>query len=148
MAGTNALGGAVTVQQVTAAVTAAVAEVVDSVVATVYVPNKAMILDVILTTTDMDTGASLAFDVGDATGPASADDGRFLAAVSGQAAASFRASVMAAADGLLLAPYTYRGLKGTDDSQVEQAIQCTIETAAATGVAGTVTLTVIYAATV
>jgi hypothetical protein len=148
MAGTNALGGYVVAQQVSAAVTAAVAEVVDSVVATVYVPNKAMILDVILTVTDMDDGAALLFDVGDSSGPETADDDRFLAAVSGQAAGSFRASVMAAADGLLLAPYTYRGLKGTDDSQIEQAIECTINTAAATGVAGTVTMTVIYVATV
>jgi hypothetical protein len=148
MAGTNALGGYVVAQQVSAAVTAAVAEVVDSVVATVYVPNTAMILDVILTVTDMDDGSALLFDVGDSSGPETADDDRFLAAVSGQAAGSFRASVMAAADGLLLAPYTYRGLKGTDDSQIEQAIECTINTAAATGVAGTVTMTVIYVATV
>jgi hypothetical protein len=148
MAGTNALGGYVVAQQVSAAVTAAVAEVVDSVVATVYVPNTAMILDVILTVTDMDDGSALLFDVGDSSGPETADDDRFLAAVSGQAAGSFRASVMAAADGLLLAPYTYRGLKGTDDSQTEQAIECTINTAAATGVAGTVTMTVIYVATV
>jgi len=143
MAGTNALGGVVVAQTVTAAVTAAVAAVVDSVVATVYVPNNCTILDVILTVTDMDTGATLAFDVGDSSGPATSDDDRFIAAFSGQAAGSIRASDSA---GLLEGVYQYSHTKGTDDSQTEQAIECTIQAAATTGVAGTVVMTVIHTA--
>ena len=140
--GNNALGGYVVAQTVIASVTAAVAEVVDSVLATVYVPNNATILDVILTVTDMDTGGTtLTLDVGDSSGPATADDDRFIAAFAGSAAGSIRASDSA---GLLEGVYTYRGLKGTDDSQTEQAIECTIKAAATTGAAGTVTMTVIH----
>jgi len=140
MAGTAPIGGFVVAQTVVAAVTAA-QTAVDTVLATINVPNKATILDVILTVTDMDTGAAMLVDVGDASGPATADDDRFIAAFSAQAAGSIRASDSA---GLLEGVYTYRGLKGTDDSQTEQAIQCTVNTAAATGVAGTVTMTVIH----
>ena len=147
MAGTHALGGAVVAQKQTVACTIAQVEAANAVLATVYVPNSCTILDVILTVTDMDSSTGLLLDVGDSSGPATADDNRFLAGVSGQAAASFRASVMAAADGLLLAPYDYRGLKGTDDSQIEQGIEVTVNTVATTGVAGSLTLTVIYFAT-
>lgn len=140
MAGTNPLGGYVVAQTVVAAVTAA-QTAVNTVLATVYVPNNATILDVILTVTDMDSGAGMLVDVGDSSGPATADDNRFIAAFSAQAAGSIRASDSA---GLLEGVYTYRGLKGTDDSQTEQAIECTVNTAAATGVAGTVTMTVVH----
>ena len=141
MPGTHALGGAVTAQTVVAAVTAAGAEVANAVLATIAVPNKATILDVILEVTDMDTGATFAIDVGDASGPATADDNRFIAAFSGQAAGTIRASDSA---GLLEGVYTYRNLAGTDDAQIEQEIEATVQTVAATGVAGTLTLTVIY----
>ena len=136
--GSNALGGYVVAQTVTASVTAAVAEVVDSVLATVYVPNDATILDVILTVTDMDTGGTtLTLDVGDSSGPATANDDRFIAAFAGSGAGSIRASDSA---GLLEGVYTYVN----SDSQNEQAIECTIKAAATTGAAGTVTMTVIH----
>jgi hypothetical protein len=144
MPGTHALGGYVVAQRVSVALLAAEVEVADAVLITIAVPNKALILDVILETTDMDTGATLAFDVGDASGPATADDNRFIAAFSGQAAGSIRASDSA---GLLEGTYVYRNLAGTDDAQIEQEIECTINTVAATGVDGTLTMTVIYANT-
>jgi hypothetical protein len=141
MAGTHALGGHVTVQTVTEAVTAA-QTVINTVLATIYVPNKATILDVILTTTDMDTGTPImTLDVGDAAGPATPDDNRFIDDFAASAAGSIRASDSA---GLLSGTYTYRGLKGTDDSQVEQAIQCTVHTAPTTAAAGTVKMSVSY----
>ena len=89
----------------------------------------------------MDSSTGLLIDVGDASGPATADDNRFIAAFTGQAAGSIRASDSA---GLLEGVYTYRGLKGTDDTQVEQEIEATVKTVATTGAAGTLTITVIY----
>ena len=84
MAGTNALGGYVTAQTVTWTVSSTVAEVVGSTLATIYVPNKATILDVILEVMTLaDDGATLALDVGDSSGPETADDNRFIAAFSG-----------------------------------------------------------------
>lgn len=141
MSGTNALGGIVTAQTVTVACTVAQVEAVDTVLATLNVPNQATILDVILTVTDMDTSTGLLLDVGDASGPETPDDDRFIAAFTGQAAGSIRASDSA---GLLEGVYKYRGLAGTDTAQSEQAIQATVNTAATTGAAGTLTLTVVY----
>ena len=141
MAGTNALGGIVTCQTVVAACTAAQVEAANGVLATIAVPNKATILDVILTVTDMDSSTGLLIDVGDASGPATPDDNRFIAAFTAQAAGSIRASDSA---GLLEGVYTYRNLSGTDDAQVEQEIEATVNTVATTGVAGTLTLSVIY----
>jgi hypothetical protein len=142
MAGTHALGGHVTAQTLSYTHTAAVAAVIHSIIATIYVPNKATILDVILEVVAVgDTGATLEYDVGDASGPATADDNRFIDQFSGQAIANIRASDSA---GLLEGTYTYRGLKGTDDSQLEQGIELTIAAAAATGAIGTGRLTVIY----
>ena len=146
MAGTNALGGAVTAQTVSWTHTAAIAAVVDSIIATIYVPNKATILDVILEVTAVgDTGATLTYDVGDASGPATSDDNRFVTVFSGQATGSIRASDSA---GLLEGTYTYRGLKDTDDNQIEQGIELTIAAAAATGAIATGRLTVIYCSSV
>lgn len=139
--GTQTLGGVVTAQTVVAACTVAQVEAADTVLATINVPNKATILDVILTVTDMDSSTGLLIDVGDSSGPATPDDDRFIAAFSGQAAGSIRASDSA---GLLEGVYTYRNLAGTDDAQTEQAIEATVNTVATTGVAGTLTLTVIY----
>lgn len=139
--GTHALGGHVTAQKIVAACTAAQVEAANGILATVYVPNKATILDVILEVTDMDSSTGLLIDVGDASGPATADDDRFIAAFTGQAAGSIRASDSA---GLLEGTYTYRNLSGTDDAQTEQGIEATVNTVATTGVAGTLTLTVIY----
>ncbi len=139
--GTHALGGHVTAQTVVVTLTATGVEVANAVLATIAVPNKATILDVILTVTDMDSSTGLTIDVGDASGPATSDDNRFIAAFTGQAAGSIRASDSA---GLLEGIYTYRNLSGTDDSQIEQEIEATIAAVATTGVAGTLTLTVIY----
>jgi len=141
MAGTHALGGAVTVQTVTESVSTA-QTVIDTVLATVYVPNKATILDVIVTTTDMDTGTPImTLDVGDSSGPETPDDNRFIDDFAASAAGTIRASD---SDGLLEGTYTYRGLKDTDDNQVEQAIELTVHTAPTTAAAGTVSLTVIH----
>ena len=137
---TATLGGIVTSQTVAAACTVAQVEAVGSVLATITVPNKATILDVIVTTTDMDTGGTtLTIDVGDASGPATPDDDRFIAAFAGSAVLSER---MSDTDGSPV--YTYRNLKGTDDSQVAQEIEATVKAAATTGAVGTFTLTVIY----
>ncbi len=141
MAGTHALGGLVTTQTVVKTLTIANVEAANGVLATIAVPNKATILDVILTVTDMDSSTGLTIDVGDATGPSTADDNRFIAAFTGQAAGSIRASDSA---GLLEGTYTYRNLSGTDDAQVEQEIEATVAAVATTGVAGTLTLTIIY----
>ena len=139
--GIHTLGGIVTAQTVVVACTATQVETANAVLATIAVPNKATILDVILTVTDMDSSTGLLIDVGDASGPATADDNRFIAAFTGQAAGSIRASDSA---GLLEGIYTYRNLAGTDDAQTEQEIEATVGTVATTGVAGTLTLTVVY----
>ena len=143
MAGTHALGGAVTAQTVTWGHTIAQAEAITTVIATIYVPNKATILDVILeVTTISDDGATATLAVGDSSGPATADPDRFISTFSAQATGSIRASDSA---GLLEGTYTYRGLKGTDDSQTEQAIELSFDAAAATGTDdGAGRLTVIY----
>jgi len=142
MAGTHPLGGYITAQILSWTHTAAVAIIDESVIATIAVPNKATILDVILEVTAVgDTGATLVYDVGDASGPATADDDRFIAGFSGQATGSIRASDSA---GLLEGTYTYRNLRGTDDAQIEQEIELTIDTVAATGAIATGRLTIIY----
>lgn len=139
--GTHALGGIVTAQTVVRAVTAA-QTAINTVLASISVPNKATILDVILTVTDMDTSTPImTVDVGDASGPATPDDDRFIAAFAASAAGSIRASDSA---GLLEAPYTYRNLAGTDTAQTEQVIECTVKVAPTTAADGTVTMTVIY----
>ncbi len=144
MAGTHALGGYVTAQRLEWTHTAAVAIVDESVIATIAVPNKAIILDVILEVTAVgDTGATLVYDVGDASGPSTADDDRFILGFSGQAVGNIRASDSA---GLLEGPYAYRNLAGTDDAQIEQEIELTIDTVAATGAIATGVLTIIYIA--
>ena len=131
--GTTALGGHVTAQTVVASVAAA-ANIANAVLASIDVPGDATILDVILTVTDMDTGAAGLVDVGDASGPTVPDDNRFVAAFSMQAAGSIRASDSA---GLLEGIYTY-------STTGEQTIEVTVNTAPATAAAGTVTLTVVY----
>ena len=139
--GTHALGGHVTAQTITVSLAAADSEVADAVLITMAVPNTATILDVILTVDDMDDGATGTIDVGDASGPATADDNRFIDDFTIQAAGSIRASDSA---GLLEGVYTYRNLAGTDDAQIEQEIECTINTVSATGTTGDITMTVIY----
>ncbi len=143
MPGTHALGGYVTAQKVVVALTIADVELANGVLATVSVPNKATILDVILQVTDMDSSTGLDIDVGDASGPSTADDNRFIAAFAGGQGTTgiIRASDSA---GLLEGTYTYRNLAGTDDAQVEQEIEATVQTVATSGVAGTLELTVIY----
>lgn len=138
MAGTSALGGYVMAQTATFAVTAAQAETADAVLGTIYVPNNAIIHDVIMAVTDMDSGATLELDVGDSAGPETPDDNRFIDQFSGQAAGN----IAAAASGNLLEDKVYAYVNS--DAQTEQAIEVTVAAVAATGVAGTITLTVIY----
>jgi len=142
MAATHALGGAVTSQTMSVACTIAQVEAADAVLATMVVPSRATILDVVLTVTDMDSSTGLLIDVGDSAGPATPDDNRFIVAFTGQAAGTIRASDSA---GALEGTYTYRGLKGTDDNLTDnQEIEVTVNTVATTGVAGTLGLTIIY----
>lgn len=133
-----ALGGAVQYAQVTQSLLAAEVEVANAVLCTITVPADAIILDVALTTTDMDTGATLAFDVGDAAGPETPDDGRFIAAFSGQAADTIHS---AWSGNLTEDPIDY-GTLTVSGATVD--IECTIETVAATGVDGTLTVGVYY----
>ena len=128
--GTTALGGYLVAQKLTASVTAAQAGTADAVLATMAIPGDATVVDVLLSVTDMDTGAAGLVDVGDTD-----DDNRFIAAFSIQAAGNHAA----AASGNLLEDQTY-----TYSATGEQEIEVTINTAAGTGAAGTVTLTVIY----
>jgi hypothetical protein len=109
---------------------AADVEAADGVLATVNVPGDATVLDVILEVTDLDSGAGLVIDVGDAS-----DDDRFIAAFSGQAAGAIRASA-----NLLAGVITYA-------ENGDQAIEATVNTVAATGIDGTLTLTVVYVRT-
>lgn len=127
-------------QTATFAVTATQAGTLNAVLGTIYVPNNAIIHDVIMAVTDMDSGATLTLDVGDAAGPATPDDDRFIAAFSGQAAGNHAA----AASGNLLEDKVYAYVKAAATKQNEQAIEVTVKAAAATGVAGTITLTVVY----
>lgn len=128
--GFTALGGLVSTATVVAAQAATDVEVADAVLASVNIPGDARVLDVILEVTDMDSSTGLAIDVGDTD-----DDNRFIAAFSGQAAGAIRASDSA---GLLEGTYLY-------NTTGEQTIEATVQTVATTGVAGTLTLTVIYA---
>lgn len=136
--GTTTLGGIVTAQRMTVTTLAAGYEVADAVIMTMEVPTDAVILDVILETEDNDTGATLAYDVGDAAGPTVPDDDRFITAFSGQAIGSIRASDSA---GLLEGTYAYTA---ASSARLVQNIEVTLETVAATGTDGDVTLTVIY----
>ncbi len=131
---TTMIGGHVVSQTVVAAQTATGVEVANAVLAFIDVPGDARILDVILEVTDMDTSTGLTIDVGDAAGPATPDDNRFIAAFSGQAAGNIRASDSA---GLLEGTYLY-------STTGEQRIEATVAAVATTGAAGTLTLTVIY----
>jgi len=132
--GTTVIGGIVTAQTVVKSLTAANVEEANGVLAEISVPGDARILDVILEVTDMDTGATLEIDVGDAAGPTTPDDNRFIDQFSGQAAGTIRASDSA---GLLEGTYLY-------STTGEQVIQATVAAVAATGAAGTLTLTIIY----
>ena len=136
--GTSALGGYVMAQTATFAVTAAQAETVDAVLGTIYVPNNAIIHDVLVTVTDMDSSTGGLIDVGDSAGPATPDDNRFIAGFSIQAAGSHAA----AGEGNLLVDKVYAYVN--DDAQTEQGIEITVNTVATTGVAGTITMTVVY----
>ncbi len=142
--GTSALGGYVVAQTATFAVTAAQAGTADAVLGTIYVPNNAIIHDVIVQATDMDSNGAPAhaIDVGDSAGPATPDDNRFVAALATGAGGANHA---AAASGNLLEDIVYQYVNdATNYPQNEQAIEITNQTAAATGAAGTITLTVIY----
>lgn len=137
--GMTAIGGFLCAQTVSAAVTAA-QTAINTVLATLAVPGDASIVEIILTSTDLDTNGSpaITLDVGDASGPETPDDDRFIAASTvAQAGGTQRASTNGGTNGLLNPIYTY-------STTGEQEIEVTVKAAAATGAAGTVTLTVIY----
>ena len=136
--GTSALGGYVMAQTATFACTAAQVETANAVLGTIYVPNNAIIHDVLVTVTDMDSSTGGLIDVGDSAGPATPDDNRFIAGFSIQAAGS----IAAAGEGNLLVDKVYAYVN--DDAQTEQGIEITVNTVATTGVAGTITMTVVY----
>ncbi len=136
--GTTTLGGIVVAQRMAVACTIAQVEAADAVLVTMEVPTDAVILEVILEVTDMDSSTGLLIDVGDAAGPTVPDDNRFVAAFTGQAAGAVRAGIAA---GLLEAPYAYTA---ASSARLVQNIEVTVNTVATTGVAGTVTLTVMY----
>jgi len=123
--GTTALGGYMTAQKITKSLLAADYEVADAVLISISVPGDATIVDVVVSTDDNDTGATLAYDVGDVSGPTVPDDNRFIAAFSGQAAGILHANV---AGGLLDESFTY-----THSGTVESVVELTIQTVAATG---------------
>ena len=131
--GTTALGGYLVAQKITESVLAA-EFVADAVLISMTVPGDATIVDVIVETTDCDTGATLTYDVGDSAGPTVPDDDRFIAAFSGQAAGILHANV---AGGLLDSSHTY-------SNTGETTVELTCKAGAATGVDGTVSLEVIY----
>ena len=129
--GTTMLGGFLTIQKITAAITAAQVETANAVLTKVTVPGDALIHDVIIEVTDMDDGATGTIDVGDSAGPTVPDDDRFIAALSIQAAGNARA---AKASGLLEdLPYQY-------STTGEQDIEVTVKAVAATGADGTLSL--------
>lgn len=134
--GTSALGGYLTAQKIVVAQLATDVEVANGILASISVPGDATIVDVILTVTDMDSSTGLLIDVGDVSGPAVPDDNRFIAALSGQAAGTLHGNL---AGGLLDASFTY-----ANTGTVESVIEATVNTVATTGVAGTLTLEVIY----
>ena len=134
-----AIGGLVIYEQVTVSLLAATVETADATLASITVPADAVILDVVLSVTDMDTGATLTIDVGDSSGPATPDDDRFLAAVSGQAASVIHSNIDG---GLTEWPIDYGALSVTG-ATVD--IEATVETVAATGADGTLKLGVYYA---
>lgn len=134
MTATTALGGYVTAATVVATTTAA-QTAVNQVLASVDIPGDATVLDVILTTTDLDTNGApaITIDVGDSAGPSVPDDNRFISASTiGQAGGTVRYGSTATNP-----VYTY-------STTGDQTIEVTVATGAATGAAGTVTLTVIY----
>lgn len=123
--GTTALGGYVTAQRVSAAVTGTQAETANAILAKVSLSAGAVVLRTILEVTDMDSGAAGLVDVG-YTG----DDDAFTSNFSIQTA-----GVDSYGDEDDDVPVVL-----ADDTDIE----VTISTPASTGVAGTVTLTVIY----
>jgi hypothetical protein len=134
-----AIGGLMTYHQVTVTPTVAQVEAADTVLATITVPADAIILDVMLSTTDMDTGATLTLDVGDAAGPATPADDRFIAAFSGQAADVIHSGYTAG--NLTENPIDYSTLSVTG-ATVD--VECTVKAAATTGAAGTLTMGITY----
>ncbi len=134
-----AIGGAVQYQQVTVSLLGAEVEVADAVLATITVPADALILDVMVSTTDMDTGAGLVFDVGDSAGPATPNDARFISGFSGQAADVIHSGYTAG--NLTENPIDYGSLT-VSGATVD--IECTINTVAVTGADGTLVMGVTF----
>lgn len=96
----------------------------------VRLPRGAIVHDVVFTTTDMDTGATLIFSVGVA-----GDTERYVRRVSGQAAGTFRLGNDATAAGTHVAAAALAG---------ETTVDLLVQTAAGTGANGTVQIAVVY----
>jgi hypothetical protein len=133
------IGGPVIYQDITVSLLAATVETADATLASITVPADAVILDVVVSVTDMDDGATLTIDVGDSAGPETADDDRFIAALSGQAASVLHSNIDG---GLTEWPIDYADLTVTG-ATVD--IEATVKAVAATGVDGTLKLGVYYA---
>jgi hypothetical protein len=136
-----AIGGLVIYDQVTVTPTVAQVEAADTVLASIPIPADAIVLDVMVYATDMDTNGAptLALDVGDSAGPATPDDNRLIAAFNQDSGAD---TIHSAWSGNLTEnPVDYSGLTVTG-STVD--IECTVETVAATGAAGTLTMGIYY----
>jgi hypothetical protein len=136
-----AIGGLVIYDEVTVTPTVAQVEAADTVLAKVSVPADAIILDVLVYATDMDTNGAptLALDVGDSAGPATPDDNRLVAAFNQDSGAD---TIHSSWSGNLTEnPVDYGALTVTGSSV---DIECTVQTVAATGATGTLKLGVTY----
>jgi hypothetical protein len=136
-----AIGGLVIYEQVTVTPTVAQVEAAGTVLASIAIPADAIVLDVMVYATDMDTNGSptLALDVGDSAGPETPDDNRLIAAFNQDSGAD---TIHSSWSGNLTEnPVDYSGLTVTG-ATVD--IECTVETVAATGAAGTLTMGITY----
>lgn len=136
-----AIGGLVIYDQVTVTPTAAQVGAVDTVLATIAIPADAIVLDVMVYATDMDTNGTptLALDVGDSSGPATPDDNRLVAAFNQDSGADTIHSSWSG--NLTEKPVDYSTLTVTGATV---NIECTVETAAATGANGTLVMGITY----
>jgi len=117
--------GAIVTDYTIVAITTGMLDNANDEVGLFWVPKDAVILDVKIRVTDMDSSTGLLFDLGD-----DVDEDRLIAAFSGQAAAEFNTLTV---NGFL---YKY-----TADTR----IKLYVNTAATTGVAGTVYASITYA---
>lgn len=133
-----AIGGLVLYEDVTVSLLAATVETLGATLATITIPADAIVLDVVLSVTDMDTGATGAVDVGDSSGPETPDDNRLISAFSIQDADVIHS---AWSGNLTEFPVDYGALTVTG-ATVD--IECTVQAAAATGADGTLKMGIYY----